>query len=114
VTLRVTEIVDFKRQGRTIMQVKDVMTRNVISVQANESVISAARLMLQNSISGLPVIDREGELVGIVSEGDFLRRGRARHAAPSAEMARIHRWAGKARRRICAHRRQEDRRDHDT
>jgi CBS domain-containing protein len=57
------------------MQVKDVMTRNVISVQADESVVSAARLMLQNRISGLPVVDREGELVGIVSEGDFLRRG---------------------------------------
>ena len=56
------------------MQVKDVMTRNVISVEANEPVLKAARLMLQNRISGLPVIDKEGELVGIVTEGDFLRR----------------------------------------
>ena len=56
------------------MQVKDVMTRNVISVDANESVLTAAQLMLKNRISGLPVIDLEGELVGIVSEGDFLRR----------------------------------------
>ena len=57
------------------MQVKDVMTRNVISVGANEPVVKAARLMLQNRISGLPVVDAEGELVGIVTEGDFLRRG---------------------------------------
>jgi len=56
------------------MQVKDVMTRNVISVEANEPVLKAARLMLQNRISGLPVVDKEGELVGIVTEGDFLRR----------------------------------------
>jgi len=57
------------------MQVKDVMTPNVISVEANESVLKAARLMLQNRISGLPVLDKKGELVGIVTEGDFLRRG---------------------------------------
>ena len=57
------------------MQVKDVMTRNVISVEADEPIITAARLMLQNRISGLPVVDKEGELIGIVTEGDFLRRG---------------------------------------
>jgi CBS domain-containing protein len=56
------------------MQVKDVMTRNVISVGANEPIIKAARLMLQNRISGLPVIDATAKLVGIVTEGDFLRR----------------------------------------
>jgi CBS domain-containing protein len=57
------------------MQVRDVMTRNVISVKADESILSAARLMLQNRISGLPVLDASGALVGIVTEGDFLRRG---------------------------------------
>ena len=57
------------------MRVKDVMTPDVISVGCDESVVKAARLMLQNRISGLPVVDKEGELVGIVTEGDFLRRG---------------------------------------
>jgi len=57
------------------MQVRDVMTRNVISVAANETVVNAARIMLQNRISGLPVVDAEGALVGVVTEGDFLRRG---------------------------------------
>jgi CBS domain-containing protein len=56
------------------MQVKEVMTRNVISVTADEPILKAARLMLQNRISGLPVVDKNGELVGIVTEGDFLRR----------------------------------------
>lgn len=56
------------------MQVKDVMTRNVISVGADEPVVKAARMMLQNRISGLPVVDAKGELVGMVTEGDFLRR----------------------------------------
>ena len=57
------------------MQVRDVMTQNVISVGADEPIVKAARLMLQNRISGLPVLDAEGELIGIVTEGDFLRRG---------------------------------------
>jgi CBS domain-containing protein len=57
------------------MQVRDVMTRNVVCVAANETVVNAARIMLQNRISGLPVVDADGDLVGIVTEGDFLRRG---------------------------------------
>ncbi len=57
------------------MQVRDVMTRNVIAAKADDSILSAARLMLQNRISGLPVLDASGALVGIVTEGDFLRRG---------------------------------------
>lgn len=57
------------------MQVRDVMTRSVISVKAEESILQAAQLMLQNRISGLPVVDANGALVGVVTEGDFLRRG---------------------------------------
>ena len=56
------------------MRVKDVMTPNVICIGADEPVLKAARLMLQNRISGLPVVDKDGELVGMVTEGDFLRR----------------------------------------
>jgi CBS-domain-containing membrane protein len=56
------------------MQVRDVMTRNVISVATGETILKAARIMLQNEISGLPVVDAAGNLVGIVTEGDFLRR----------------------------------------
>jgi len=57
------------------MQVRDVMTRNVISIASNETILKAARTMLQNRISGLPVVDAAGALVGMVTEGDFLRRG---------------------------------------
>jgi CBS domain-containing protein len=56
------------------MNAKDVMTREVISIEPDATVLQAARLMLQHRISGLPVIDGAGRLVGIVSEGDFLRR----------------------------------------
>ena len=57
------------------MQVRDVMTRKVISIAAGQTVLEAVRTMLQNRISGLPVVDAGGNLVGIVTEGDFLRRG---------------------------------------
>ena len=54
------------------MQAKEVMTTTVISVFANETVLKAAQLMLENRISGLPVVDTTGKLVGVVTEGDFL------------------------------------------
>jgi len=57
------------------MKVHDVMTQGVIVVEADASVMRAVRLMLQNRISGLPVVDAKGGLVGVVTEGDFLRRG---------------------------------------
>ena len=57
------------------MQVRDVMTRNVMSVTERQPVLDAVQLMLDNRISGLPVLDASGKLVGIVTEGDFLRRG---------------------------------------
>ena len=56
------------------MKVKDVMTRKVLSVEPTASVLQAVRLMLLNKISGLPVVDAAGTLVGVVTEGDFLRR----------------------------------------
>jgi CBS-domain-containing membrane protein len=61
------------KQG--LMKACDVMTSRVVSVKADASIMTAIRLMLQNHISGLPVTGSEGELVGIVTEGDFLRRG---------------------------------------
>jgi len=57
------------------MKAHDVMTWGVVSVEADAPVMRAARLMLQHRISGLPVVDGKGKLVGIVTEGDFLRRG---------------------------------------
>jgi CBS domain-containing protein len=56
------------------MKAEDVMTRDVISIDPDSTVLQAARLMLQHRISGLPVIDADGKLVGVLSEGDFLRR----------------------------------------
>jgi CBS domain-containing protein len=59
------------------MKARDVMTQPVTSVEADTSVDVAIRLMLQKKISGLPVIDASGSLIGMVTEGDFLRRAEA-------------------------------------
>ncbi len=56
------------------MKAKDVMSHRVISVEPGATILQAIRLMLQNRISGLPVVDAGGRLAGIVTEGDFLRR----------------------------------------
>ncbi|MBB6303780.1 CBS domain-containing protein [Rhizobium leucaenae] len=57
------------------MLVRDIMTSTPVTAKLSSSIAEAASLMLDNRISGLPVVDDEGSLVGIVSEGDFLRRG---------------------------------------
>ena len=56
------------------MRAHQIMTRQVITVGSDTPIIEAANLMLQNRISGLPVIDGAGKLIGIVSESDFLHR----------------------------------------
>ncbi|TJW09392.1 MAG: CBS domain-containing protein [Mesorhizobium sp.] len=57
------------------MQAEAIMTAPVIGIEPTASIADAAGLMLSKKISGLPVIRNDGTLVGIISEGDFLRRG---------------------------------------
>ena len=56
------------------MKAADVMVSNVVTVGVNASVGEVAAILLNNHISGAPVVDDKGELVGIVSEGDLIRR----------------------------------------
>ena len=56
------------------MNAGEVMTVKVTTVGPDASVTEAAHLMIEHDISGLPVVDTHGQLVGIVTEGDFLRR----------------------------------------
>lgn len=57
------------------MRAHQIMARQVVTVASDASIVDAAKLMLDHHISGLPVIDSSGKLVGILSESDFLRRG---------------------------------------
>jgi CBS domain-containing protein len=56
------------------MKASDVMVANVISIPPNASVREVARVLLANQISAMPVLDELGRLIGIVSEGDLMRR----------------------------------------
>ncbi|GIX28255.1 MAG: histidine kinase [Burkholderiales bacterium] len=56
------------------MEAKDVMAPNVITVTPDSPVQEIASLLVENRISAVPVVDAAGRLVGIVSEGDLMRR----------------------------------------
>jgi CBS domain-containing protein len=56
------------------MRAHQIMTRQVITIAADAPIVDAANVMLDKHISGLPVVDQTGSLVGIVSQGDFIRR----------------------------------------
>lgn len=56
------------------MRVSDIMTQEVVSIAPDATVAEAAQLMIKERISGLPVIDGQRHLIGIITEGDLLRR----------------------------------------
>ena len=56
------------------MRAHQIMTRPVITVTPETTIVEAATTMLRRHLSGLPVVDAAGKLVGIISEGDFIRR----------------------------------------
>jgi CBS domain-containing protein len=56
------------------MKAEDVMVSTVITVGVDANIGEVAAILLNNHISAAPVIDEKGELVGIVSEGDLMRR----------------------------------------
>ncbi|WP_338691684.1 CBS domain-containing protein [Bradyrhizobium sp. 26S5] len=56
------------------MRAHQIMARHVVTVGTDTSIMDAAKLMMDHRVSGLPVVDAAGRLVGILSEGDFLRR----------------------------------------
>ncbi|MEH6952746.1 CBS domain-containing protein (plasmid) [Nitrobacter sp. NHB1] len=56
------------------MRAHQIMTRQVITVHPDTTIVNAANIMLERHISGLPVTNAAGKLIGIVSEGDFIRR----------------------------------------
>jgi CBS domain-containing protein len=56
------------------MKAKDIMVTNVITVSPEASVRDVAKLLLANRISAIPAVNDQGQLVGIISEGDLVRR----------------------------------------
>lgn len=59
------------------MKASDIMVHDVVSVGPTSNVQDVAELLLRHRISAVPVVDAKGKLVGIVSEGDLMRRAEA-------------------------------------
>ena len=55
-----------------MLTVQDIMTTDVITVSPETEIIEAARILLENRINGLPVVDGQGRLVGIVCQSDLI------------------------------------------
>lgn len=56
------------------MRARDIMTTSVVTVSPETDVAEAVKLMLERQISGVPVVDDSGRLIGILTEGDLMRR----------------------------------------
>lgn len=62
------------------LTVRDVMTRSVVSVPPWTPLKDVAALLVEHGISGVPVVDRGGQVLGVVSEGDLLVKEQGRGA----------------------------------
>ena len=56
------------------MRAMDVMVRDVITIRPDDSIADAAKLISENDVSALPVVDNDGRLVGVISEADLMNR----------------------------------------
>jgi CBS domain-containing protein len=69
------------------LRVEDFMTRRVVTVTPDTPILAAARLMLDNHISGLPVVDAAARVVGVITETDLLRQdGKSADGSPWLQM----------------------------
>jgi CBS-domain-containing membrane protein len=80
-----------------MLTVRDVMTPSVITVHPEDSIKDVAQLLVDRQISGVPVVDAEGTVVGVVSEADFL----IKEQGPDLESHRpLGRFLGNRRERL--------------
>jgi CBS domain-containing protein len=62
-----------------MLKAKEIMTKGVITVATSTTVEDLARVLVEHKISGAPVVDDEGDLIGIVTENDLIRKNRKFH-----------------------------------
>lgn len=55
-----------------MLKAKDIMTRNVITVSPETEIAQAAKLLIEKSVNGVPVVDETGKLVGIICQSDLI------------------------------------------
>jgi len=61
-----------KIAGGAMLKVKDIMTRELITVSPETEIVHATKLLLENRINGVPVTDETGKLVGILCQSDLI------------------------------------------
>lgn len=74
------------------MKVKEVMIKKIIIIKSGQTLIEAARILVKNNISGAPVVDKKGKLIGMLSEKDLFR---ALYPDVKDILKDIHLWLGK-------------------
>ena len=62
-----------------MLKAKDIMTKDVITVKPESTVETLARLLMDNKISGVPVVDEEKKIIGIVTENDLISKNARLH-----------------------------------
>jgi CBS domain-containing protein len=69
------------------VRVEDFMTRRVVTITPDTTLLAAAKLMLEHHVGGLPVLDASARIIGIFSESDLLREeGKGEDASPWLQM----------------------------
>lgn len=62
-----------------MLKAKDIMTRDVITVKPTTTIEELARIFIEKKISGAPVVDDNGDVIGIVTENDLISQNKRLH-----------------------------------
>jgi CBS domain-containing protein len=62
-----------------MLKTRDIMTRDVITVKANTTIEELARILMGHEISGVPIVDEDDHLIGIVTENDLISKNKKLH-----------------------------------
>jgi len=73
-----------------MLTARDIMTREVVTIQEDASVEALAKLLEEHRIGGAPVLDRNGALVGVVTQSDLVQRSRDLELPPALNILDIH------------------------
>jgi CBS domain-containing protein len=74
---------------RSVMRVKDVMTVDVVTVTPETSLRDAAAELSRRRVSGMPVVDDDGRVIGVISEADVLAKEQSAPDQPAGAIARL-------------------------
>jgi len=62
-----------------MLKAKDIMTRDVITVKPTTTIEEMARIFIEKKVSGAPVVDDNGDVIGIVTENDLISQNKRLH-----------------------------------